>query len=106
MKLKEKLRAYWHDIYYSVVPKSGVKFALRCQEFSGKVDLHKHEKSLSGVIRFYLHISLCQACANYNKSSLILRAALRKMIRQNENQKQLERLNQELITKYANGKSQ
>lgn len=100
MSFKNKLRRYWHDLYYFLASDEAAEFAMRCQHVAEIVDLENKQASLKDRFRFYLHLSLCQACANYSKISRVLKRAILKVISQ-PRVTQIVQLNQRLIAKHA-----
>ena len=100
MNIKKKLRHYWHDLYYFLASDEAVEFAMRCQHVAEKVDIENTEASLKDRFRFYLHLSVCQACSNYANLSGVLKRAILKVVSQPRST-QLDQLNQRLIVKHA-----
>jgi len=101
MKLREKLRHYWHETYYFLAPKSGVEFGMKCREVVEKIDLGQRPATWIGRFRIRLHLSFCQACKNYFDISQALKRAIRGLMHKGETSVDLERLNQELMKKHA-----
>lgn len=99
MKITQLLRKYWHDIYYSLNPKARVHFALRCKDAAEKIDLGTNKKTPLDSVRLQLHLSLCQACKNYDESSSYLKKMIRKFIQRED--KNLDQLNQDLLKKFT-----
>ncbi len=91
----------WHDIYYKLAPPSGEKFAMTCRD---AVEQINSAESLTWVawFRLKLHISLCSACRHYLQASRILGQAIRQMVKGSGDSVDLEKLNRELLEKYAN----
>jgi hypothetical protein len=102
--MKQKLRHYWHHLYYAFSSRSGVEFAMRCKDVTEIVDLGKRPTTLIGRLRFRLHLSLCQACQNYFDTTQTLKEALRSFINKNKVPVQMDRLNEDLMKKYADYK--
>ena len=102
MKLNEKIRKYWHDVYYFFAKEKGIKFALTCQDVAHQVDVGV-SKSLIGRFRFYLHLSLCQGCKNYSKLTNALGVAIRTVVSANEKPDRMEQLNKDLLAKHSTG---
>ena len=100
MNLKNKMRRYWHDLYYFLATDEAVEFAMRCQPVAEIVDLENKHASLKDRFRFYLHLSVCQACANYSNLSRVLKRAIVKVVSQSR-ATQIDQLNQRLIAKHA-----
>lgn len=100
MKLTEKLRQYWHDIYYSSVSEKGVRFALTCKDVAEQVDMGA-SKIGNGRLRFLLHLSLCQGCKNYLSITRALGQAIKDFLLKNEKTAHLEQLNNELLRKHS-----
>lgn len=101
MSLSKLIRKIWHDIYYSMVSKDGVEFAMRCKDVAHQVDLKASDLDWKGKFRFYLHLSLCQACHNYYVLSQFLGSKLRKLVgRAQVTPQNLEQLNKDLVQKY------
>jgi len=99
MKLNHKLRQIWHDIYYHNSPKEFSEFAMRCRDVSSDIDLHKRSNTLIGRFRFWLHLSLCQACKNYYDLSKTLSKAVRE--KSKVSTFQVDDLNKQLLKKHA-----
>ena len=99
MKFTERFRKYWHDLYYSFKPKARVKFALRCQDAAERIDLGQPSRPLINRVRFQLHLSVCQACKNYEIASRVLKQAVVRMVKNQETS--LHKLNQELLKKFS-----
>ena len=100
IKIKEKLRHLWHDIYYALTFRAGSKFALSCKQVA------EHELSPSSQgplfkLRLKLHLSLCQACVNYVKAGQALKHAARALAKKTSSEVDLEKLNRELLEKYG-----
>lgn len=101
MRLKEKLQEYYHDLYYRLAPNKGVDFAMKCKDVTAKIDLGEEPTGLMGLVRFRLHIGLCQACRYYLNGSMALKKAIREMVKHGEDSIDVERLNQKLLRKYS-----
>ncbi|MGZ3724308.1 MAG: hypothetical protein ACXWQQ_00820 [Pseudobdellovibrio sp.] len=69
MKFDQKLRQIWHDIFYALFKAWGEEFALTCREATLETDTQAGD-SLS--FRYWLHLSVCQACKNYYDFSAFL----------------------------------
>lgn len=65
MTIIQRLQKIWHDIYYALAPKTAVDFAMRCQDVAHQIDLGDSLKTPKQKFRRLLHMSLCQACRNY-----------------------------------------
>jgi hypothetical protein len=100
-KWREKLRHHWHEVYYSSVSEKGTEFAMRCKDAVEDIDMGTTSLSWIRRARLRLHLSLCQACHNYFKSSQALRRAMKDLIRNNNRPRQIRRLNKELIQKFS-----
>jgi hypothetical protein len=61
------LQRFWHDAFYSLAPKSWVKFALTCQKAAEGIDLGLRKVGVFGRVGFLLHLSLCSSCMNYSR---------------------------------------
>jgi hypothetical protein len=105
VSLKNKLRHRWHELFYAVTGKTGEQFAMTCKDVSGEVDLGTAPRQPLARVRFYLHLSLCQACANYFAASHALKQIVNEMVYGSASQANLkttlERLNQELMKKHG-----
>lgn len=101
-KIIKRFRVYWHDLYYFVFSKKGADFALTCREVTETVDLADSDKSSLHKTKVTLHISLCQACNNYNSFSRLLKKLTTELISAHEVHKpKLKKLEEELLKKYA-----
>ena len=105
MKLGHKLRHYWHEVYFSIFSESGVDFAVRCKDVTAHIDLRDRPKGVLGQFRFWLHLSLCQACDNYMKFSLVLGEKLREYSKLLNIKSDLDQLNKSLLEKYSKKKT-
>ena len=101
MTLKQKTRKVWHDIYYARTPERRLSFALRCQNVAERIDLKPKSTTTIDQFRFYLHLSLCQACADYNNVSLSLKNAVMTLVNSEKLSEQVTKLNKSLIKKYS-----
>lgn len=101
MKLSQKIRHYWHELYYFLATKGGVEFALRCQKVAEEVDLTLSSTSLKLRLRYSLHLSLCQACQNYFDSSKCLRQSIRNFVMNSEKSANIEHLNKKLLKRFG-----
>lgn len=99
MKLGQKIRKIWYDWFYKNATKERFEFALRCQDVTAGIDLHERPKTLKGQFRFWLHLSLCQACKNYYDVSKALGGAVRK--RKPVEPIKIKEMNNELLEKYG-----
>lgn len=68
MKLNHILREIWHGIYYAVAPDTVQAYALTCKETVTELNTKKDR-----TFQVKLHLSLCQACTNYEGYSRWLR---------------------------------
>ncbi len=102
MTLGQHIRKYWHDLYYYLTGRVGVKFALRCQEVAEEIDLKKTKNLSVKQFRIQLHLSICQACKNYLDTSKVLNKTVRKLVKTNQKQVNIEKLNTDLLEKFAN----
>lgn len=100
MRWGEKLRHAWHNIYYKFAGEKATEFALRCQHVAEQVDLRSTTRNELDTFRFYLHLSVCQACTNYYKMSRGLNQALKKVLKK-ETQSRLTQINSELLRKHS-----
>ena len=105
MKWSQSLRHLWHEIYYSLVKKKGVDFAIRCQAVAGEIDVSSNRLPLKNRLRVLLHLSLCQTCTNYAAFSKILKAQMKGLLKKQtatkSYQQQTEELNKKLIQLYV-----
>lgn len=65
VNLAQKLRKLWHDAYYALAPQSAQNFAMRCRDVAAQVDFPESVDSPLKKWRHSLHMSLCEACRNY-----------------------------------------
>lgn len=100
MNIKKRIRHYWHDLYYAVSPDKGVDFAMKCKDAAEMIDLKKIPADFLGKARFYLHLSLCQACSNYFEASRALKQAVQNLVGKNE-ANHIKKLNEDLLKKHA-----
>lgn len=99
MTFTKKLRKIGHDLYYKNATASRLEYALKCQDVTAKIDLHKKPESFSGFFRFWFHLSLCQACKNYYDVSQILSLLIKKNV--SKSLTPIQEINKKLLTKYA-----
>ena len=101
MPFKEKLKKYWHDVYYDLASESGVRFAMKCKDVTAKMDLGEMPKDFISRVRFQLHLSLCKACRYYLNGSTLLRSEIRKLVKNGVSSIDFVKLNQSLIEKFS-----
>lgn len=99
MKLSQKIRKIWHDAFYKDASKERFEFALKCQDVTAGIDLHEKPTTFSGQFRFWLHLSLCQACKNYYDLSKVLSKAVKKS--PSKPKENIEHINRDLLEKYG-----
>lgn len=80
---------------------------MTCKDATEKIDLKDRGLSLFTRFRLWLHLSLCQACANYHELSLALGKAVRDYAKTlgkpDGTQVDVERINDQLVKKYSKG---
>jgi len=101
MSLVKKTRKLWHDLYYRFAGKRGVNFALRCRDATEIADLGIGSIGIGGKIRFRLHLSLCDACAQYQQVSKVLGGALRGYAAGRPKLPDIDKVNQDLLKKFS-----
>ncbi len=101
MKLTDRIRKIWHHSYYSIGSEGGVLFALRCKEVAEIVDLKEKNLSVAKRFRFFLHLSLCQSCKNYENLQIYLKALAKKAISKENPTIDLSKLNKTLLDKFS-----
>lgn len=99
MRLTQRLRHYWHEIYYFLAPEAAVRWALKCRDVTARMDI---EGRKTGGFRFWLHLSLCQACKNYFEVSEALARAAREYSTKAAAEIPLDAFNQRLIETHTN----
>lgn len=100
-RIEKILRHYWHDFYYFITSEPGEKFAMTCKDATEKIDLPDDQKTLKDRFRVLLHVSLCQACSNYKKLSLLLRQMIKRLVvSQKKHPVEIDKLNQSLLKKF------
>ena len=65
MKIGQRFRQIWHDVFYAVLKSRGDDLALTCREATLQTDT----KAGPHGWRYLLHLSVCQACKNYYEFS-------------------------------------
>lgn len=101
MQMTKTLRKYWHDLYYWGNPQKRVDFAFRCRHVADMIDMERPQDPWN-LFRFYLHLSLCRACANYFRISRALKSAAKDMLSRNRTEEtDLTKLNADLLKKYG-----
>jgi hypothetical protein len=103
-KIGIKARRIWHDLYYSLTFRPGLRFALRCQQAAEIIDLGETPPTLFARFRFVLHLSLCQACKNYFDSSQDLKKAIKNSVLNQTQKFDMLSFNRELVKKYSQSK--
>jgi hypothetical protein len=101
MNIKERVRHYWHELYYKMASPAGVEFALRCKDVVEQIDLSDPPITWRKWFRIRLHLSFCQACNNYLRASQTLGRAVCETLKNSEAGFDVEKVNQELLKKYA-----
>ena len=99
MKFSQKVRRIWHEAFYKNASEEKVELALTCQDVTATIDLHEKPTAISGQLRFWLHLSLCQACKNYYDLSKVLSKAVK--ARPSSSGASFEQLNQNLLEKFS-----
>jgi hypothetical protein len=99
MKINHKLRKIWHDWFYENASDKYLEFALKCQDMATKIDLNTKPKTASDYLRFNFHLSLCQACKNYNDFSKTLTKKIKN--KSTLPSVDIQKINSELLTKYG-----
>lgn len=95
------LRLLWHGVYVLATLGMGRTFGLRCREVVQKIDLDVGPRTKLDEFRFRLHLSFCQACANYFHTSRALKVAFLKQISKNQPiSRSLDDLNAQLFEKF------
>ena len=69
MQIKERLRHYWHELYYKLASPSAVEFGMNCKHVVEQIDLNDPPVTWRAWFRVKLHLSLCQACSYYFRAS-------------------------------------
>ncbi len=100
MSFKDRIKHFWHDFYFKIFGKPGEHFAMKCQDIASQIDLHRKPKGLIPALRFYTHLSLCKACANYYHFSQFIQKKLQELISQNISDETYKKLNEDLVKKY------
>jgi hypothetical protein len=103
--MKEKLRYWFHELYYKLVPPSGIEFAMTCRQATEIIDLGTRPSTVRDHFRLWLHLRLCQACNYYYKASQALSRAVREMLKRKEELVNVRQLNQELLKKHGQEKA-
>lgn len=102
LNITKKIKKLWHDLYYKLANKKLINFALTCQEATAKVDLSDQNKNILSSFRLNLHLSLCQSCSNYSKTSLHINTSFKELKKINLiHPQKIEELNKELLKKYS-----
>ena len=97
MSFGKLARKIWHDCYYAVGGKTAERLALTCREATDKTN----HGDLKGF-RYWLHISVCQACKNYYSFSAFLR---RQGPRFRVSAAEITQLNKRLLKRFTSGNS-
>ena len=91
-----------NDLYYFLTGRIGIIFALRCKEVAEEIDFSQSKILSLKRFRIQLHLSVCQACKNYSDTGKVLNKAIQKLIKKNEKQINMQKLNADLLEKFAN----
>lgn len=102
--MRNKLRHFWHEFYYSVFSQGGEEFALTCKQAVEHIELKNDSRSWRTWFRLRLHLSLCEMCSVYFRTSRALGKIVRGLVKKSEKSIHVEKLNQELLEKYTNRK--
>lgn len=103
--MKERIREIWHDLYYKYSPQEGVALAMTCKEAVEQMNLSDTGKlAWLSWLRLKLHLSLCRACAYYDRAGKALGKAVRELAQNSKATFDLEKLNQDLLEKHARNK--
>lgn len=105
MKLSKVFKKVWHDIYYALAGDKAVSFALTCKETVLEADSKQGSKMSFKKIRFYLHLSLCQACKNYCNFSKMLKRQKNTVVDAAHTGEELIAFNQKLLNFLNNSKN-
>lgn len=94
MSLGKMARKIWHDLFYAAGGKAADRLALTCAEATSRTD----HSQLKGF-RYWLHLSVCQACKNYYDFSRFLQKNISKSIEVSK--QELTKLNNRLIAHFS-----
>jgi hypothetical protein len=73
MRLSPIVRFFWHALFYLLAPARLKRYALTCREAVNEMNTTNTHS-----LRVRLHLSLCQACTNYEKTSQWLRKNIKR----------------------------
>jgi hypothetical protein len=79
LKVGEKVRKIWHDVFVGMNNKRLFLFADTCKNVVTRIDLDEKERSFFEATRFRFHLSMCQACMNYYRFSRSLSNEVKKL---------------------------
>lgn len=96
MSLSKKIRKLWHDLYYASSGDQGVWLALTCEEATRLTNT----SGRSGL-RYWLHLSVCQACKNYAEFSNLVRTYFKSKPVADIAADQLDKFNEKLKNTYC-----
>lgn len=103
MNFRKKIRLIWHTIYYRFSGPKGVDFALMCRDVAYHIDHSPKPNSFVHQFRFWLHISLCQACKNYYDYSNFLSIQLKKLFpHKRTSNESIDEINKKIIQNLTN----
>ncbi len=74
---------------------------MTCKHVVEQIDLGDPPATWRAWFRLKLHLSFCQACNYYFKASRALGRAVREMTKHSGDSVDVEKINQELLKKYA-----
>ena len=100
MNFGKRARQIWHDIYYKVVGDDGVDFAMTCREVVEMTNVADKPRKKITTLRYYLHLSVCQACKNYSVFSNFIKKMLKNKFLIEPDAKHLNELNNQLLNSF------
>lgn len=100
--MMKRIKDLWHDLYYKYSPSCGVKFAMTCKEAAEQINSAESGRlKMLFWLRLKLHLSLCRACAYYQRGCITLKNAAKNLAKNPENTIDIDKLNSELLEKYS-----
>lgn len=82
-------------------PDKGAWFAMHCGDVATHIDLNERPNGVIGRLRFFLHLSLCRACTNYESVSHALSSAVKSYLKASSPVADVEKINQSLLEKHS-----
>jgi hypothetical protein len=100
-QLWERLRYYWHELYYFRASSGRIDFGLRCKQVVEQIDLGEPAREWNGRFRFRLHLSFCSGCNYYWRASQALGRIARAWAETRIQEGHASEINRELLSRHC-----